>query len=109
MLAISLIGTLFCANETYSKKPEAREDFGDSIERWKEFFAYVGRHPGFVAEAGVELVKDIAREVKDDLTPERTRRRILNGERVGVGKYLIDVIDAYYKNIYEPCLIYRWR
>ena len=107
--AISLNGAEKWTNETYSKEPEARAGFGDSIERWREFFAYVGRHPGFVAEAGVELVKDIAREVKDDLTPERTRRRIRDGERVGVGKYLIDVMDAYYKNIYEPCLIYRWR
>ena len=54
-------------------------------------------------------MKDIARGTGETFLPERTRRRILNGERVGVGKYLIDVIDAYYKNIYEPCLICRWR
>ena len=108
--AISLIGAEKCANETYSREHDERTGIADSVALWKEFFAYVGSHPRFLVEAGTGLVKDVAREVCKDLTPERTRRRVMNGERVGVGKYLLDVMVAsYYRNIYEPCLIYRWR
>lgn len=107
--AISLNDAGKCTNETYCKGTVGGSAFGDSIARWKGFFADVGRHPEILAEAGVEMMKDIAREAKCMALPERTAERILNGEKVGVGKYLLDVMDAYYKNIYELGMIYRWR
>ena len=69
----------------------------------------MGRHPGFVAEAGAELVKDVARGTREAFLPERTNRWILEGEKVGVGRIALDIVDAYFRNIYDPCLIYRWR
>ena len=107
--AISLNGTEKRTNETYSNGSAERENLGDTIERWKEFFAYVGRHPGFVAEAGAELVKDVARGTREAFLPERTNRWILEGKKVGVGRIALDIVDAYFRNIYDPCLIYRWR
>ena len=107
--AISLIGAEKRTNETYSGEAAEGGDFGGAIGRWKEFFAYAGRHPEFLAEAGADLVRDVARGAREGFLPERTNRRIRDGEKVGVGRLALDIADAYYRNIYVPSLIYRWR
>lgn len=107
--AISLNGAEKCTNETYSNREAGNAGDRDSIDRWKEFFTYVGKHPGFLAETGVELVKEVAKGSMEVFLPKRTNQRIRNGEKVGVGVLALDIADAYFKNIYEPLLVYRWR
>ena len=113
--AIILIDKGKCTNENYVKGPwipgacreaMARNEaavrrvgrFGGGrgeIEALGEMFAYIGRHPEFVAQVAVELARDVGRGVRETLLPERTNRRIVNGEKVGLGRFLLDVMDAY--------------
>ena len=107
--AISLNGAEKRTNETYSRGSVGQADSAGSMEAWKGFFAYVGKHPGFLAEAGTEMMREMARDMREAILPERTNRRFRDGEKISAGRLALDIVDAYYKNIYEPCLIYRWR
>ena len=107
--AIILNGAEKRINETYSGDAAECWNVGRAIGRWKGFFAYVVMNPGFIAEAGVEIMRNVARGAGEMLLPDRTNLRILEGEKIGVGRLTLDIVDAYFKSIYEPCLIYRWR
>lgn len=130
--AIILNGKEKCANENYSKevKDDAGIGEGMAAEGWADFcrkpqengaagdlkrfcgemgemFRYIGRNPKFLAEVGMDLGKDVGRAFGELLLPERTLARIRDGERVGLGRAVLDMMSAYGR-FYSSCLVYRW-
>ena len=101
-IAISLKGEEKCTNETYSKTVAGMDGV------WMEMVRDIGRNPGVLADMGRDMMADIARGARETFLPERTNERIRAREKVGVGRVLLDVLEAYRKNIYEPCLVYTW-
>ena len=102
-IAISLKGEEKCTNETYSKTVVGMDGV------WMEMLRDIGRNPGVLADMGRDMMADIARGARETFLPERTNERIRAREKVGVGRLALDIADAYFRNIYVPSLIYRWR
>lgn len=84
------------------------DDVGNSVGEWRALFAHVRQHPMFLVETGWEMAREMTRGVGEMVLPARTSARIRRGEKVGVGRVVMDVFDAYMKNVYEPCLPFRW-
>ena len=96
-----------CTNENYDERGRIRGELMSGLAEYGEMFGYIAKHPGFLAEAGMDLSKYIGRGILEGLLPERTLQRLKDGEGIGVGKLALDIASAY-MSFYDQTLIYKF-
>lgn len=94
-------------NENYVANGGIGSEFRREVAEYGEMFSYIAKHPGFLAEVGMDLTSYIGRGICEGFLPERTLQRLKDGEGIGVGKLALDIASAY-MSFYDQTLIYKF-